>query len=478
MTSMKNDIPKHGLEAFYRYYYSEEGKLTKRNDQPLKRRRGVKFGNPKIGYQEGPLKDYLFSGSFNQAQLLNNFQIGTTYKNPKEQSSQDNFLETLQRIDKSHNNSVSIEKGATLLENKLEVRKLTAVLLTSQNVERISKRLNLLKAKNMKFKFENSANVNFPNKVRFSSMSKIYRQLHKFLEKASEQLKQRTTLKHAYLLDGTPVFSLLDIPDDCKTIFLSHSPFFSKMINESVKSFNKTKFDKNRSQSYRNSQGVSSRIISPARKSMADIPSMKYVKYMEEAKEIRNKVSQDLQMVPLRNSIFKSPPPEVINELKKLLKGKVNLNRYDFTVKKREKLILEASPQKRLILNDSGGRIRVDDQTSQMGDKTAKISHFRINSDLEIANSHNFEISPQEKHEWFPTKRIKGSGFVPRHRRQRTEVIPIQKTARYRYDRLQKSSSKVLKGDFEWKNSKILKLLSSSNLDRSSDADSSSRFDP
>ena len=55
------DFSNHGLEEYRKYYYGEDGKLAKRNDSPQNTSRKIKFGQPKNGFQEGPLEDYLFT---------------------------------------------------------------------------------------------------------------------------------------------------------------------------------------------------------------------------------------------------------------------------------------------------------------------------------------------------------------------------------------------------------------------------------
>ena len=53
-------------------------------------------------------------------------------------------------------------------------------------------------------------------------------EINEFLECWSKKLKQSKPLRHIFLKDGTPVFSLLDVPLSENILFVSRSPFFGE----------------------------------------------------------------------------------------------------------------------------------------------------------------------------------------------------------------------------------------------------------
>lgn len=59
-----------------------------------------------------------------------------------------------------------------------------------------------------------------------NDFKRIQSEFNNFLIKISVILKQNKPLRHLFLKDGTPIYSLSDIPDSENILFASRSPFF------------------------------------------------------------------------------------------------------------------------------------------------------------------------------------------------------------------------------------------------------------
>ena len=270
------------------------------------------------GFQEKSLEDYLFTGV--QKSELYNTQIeeGRIFDSKINQPvTKEKFLETLQQFHTHH--SISTDRDFWFFDDQLHIKRITVVLLTSQNIERISKRIMLSQDQNIMFKLENSARVIKPIAINSSDPKVMDMQFENFKVDASILLKQNKTCKHVYLLNGSPVFSLIDIPEDCSVLFLSHSPFFSKMVGESSKIFNKSpskykNFYLNKA--FKNSSKINIRTEENeyAFNNLLDNSKMLFSNKLKESewKEIENKLSK---------RYTKHIPEEVITTLKVLLKG-------------------------------------------------------------------------------------------------------------------------------------------------------------
>ena len=127
------------------------------------------------------------------------------------------FLDTLQQFHNHH--SISTDRDYSFFDEQFKIQRITIVLLTSQNIERISKRLNLSQEQKFTFKLENSAKIVKPAILSSTDPRIMDQQYEDFRKEASLLLKQSKTLKHIYLLNGNPVFSLVDIPEDCTVLF-------------------------------------------------------------------------------------------------------------------------------------------------------------------------------------------------------------------------------------------------------------------
>lgn len=141
------------------------------------------------GYQEGPLEDYLFTGILDNHEGLESRDTQEEENGIYTETCDSGFLEELQKLE-NNTHSVSYDKDYTLFEDKFQHRVLTLVLLTSQNAERISKRLRLLKDDNMMFKFENSGKICMPSKILSKDITLMHKQFRSFMKKASEVLRQ------------------------------------------------------------------------------------------------------------------------------------------------------------------------------------------------------------------------------------------------------------------------------------------------
>jgi hypothetical protein len=115
---MNKEILKGDLHAYQKYYYKENGKLARRNDSPRRIPIKVKFGNPKIDFQEGPLEDYLFSGVYNKTQFSDSIEVDRNESVDTNDSAPDSFIKALQKIELSHNHSTSTEREEAIFEEK------------------------------------------------------------------------------------------------------------------------------------------------------------------------------------------------------------------------------------------------------------------------------------------------------------------------------------------------------------------------
>lgn len=64
--------------------------------------------------------------------------------------------------------------------------------------------------------------------AKYKEFRKQQNDLNEFLEECTKKLKQNKPLRHIFLKDGTPVFSLLDVPITENVLFVSRSPFFGE----------------------------------------------------------------------------------------------------------------------------------------------------------------------------------------------------------------------------------------------------------
>ncbi|CAI2363005.1 unnamed protein product [Moneuplotes crassus] len=225
-----NTIKTGTMEAYRKYYYGEDGKLTKRNDTPKSQPRKIKFGSPKDDFQQGPLEHFLFTGIHNVNKITKNLQAKTE-KN-KESCQEINFLESLQEADQS--SSKKLERGNIDSKNSKSNKEVKLILLTLHNIELITRRLKAYQKQKGCFKYDNSIDIPLPARIEMNDRIKMDKQLNNFLKLASEKLKQNKPLRHIYQLDGTPIFSLPEI-ESGSLVFISHSPYFSKIIGESSK---------------------------------------------------------------------------------------------------------------------------------------------------------------------------------------------------------------------------------------------------
>lgn len=207
------------------------------------------------------------------------------------------------------------------------------------------------------FKYEHSVQTRLPKRIEKADSTIQYKQFKTFMARASEMLKQNKCLKHLYLLNGTPIFTLNDIPKEEKTLFVSHSPFFSKMVNESVKYFNKTESKSKLFEFKRLSKDSKRRnnsIYTFRERDMSQRVSLKYLQ-PEEINDIKSEV---------KHTFFKPIPKEVMNQLSILLKGRTRIqtNPRDSASKN------PPSPQKRLNTNltfDSNEKLNTPENSSE-----------------------------------------------------------------------------------------------------------------
>ncbi|CAI2363621.1 unnamed protein product [Moneuplotes crassus] len=236
------EIKKDTLEEYRKYYYGKDGKLNKRNDSPKSLPRKVRFGNPKDEFQEMPLEDYLFAGIKNDNSLGKNNEI--KLPDNKEIYQQTDFLDSLRKLEEE-NTLRSLTSSKLTTEDLKKRREVKVILLTLHNVERITKRINFVN-KNHKgtFKYENSINIPLPRRIEKKNKIKIDKQLSEFLVETSERLRQNKHLKHLYKFDGTPIFALTEVQPG-SSVFVSHSPYFWKIIRESNKYLSNVPYRRN-----------------------------------------------------------------------------------------------------------------------------------------------------------------------------------------------------------------------------------------